>query len=231
MKLRRTKIRLTPTPCRRASKKQGAAMENRVRGCGQSNTSLTLYHVPMAASGQARPVAHGFKHLSCGNQPTTLEKHTYGILLCKECADRLGFPAYQTHSAQLTHRSRQHGRMTQISVRESGDVAILDLRGRWTIDGGELLNRHLQKLIGEGVRKILLNLAHVTQIDSSGVSSMVRMRTSLRRQGGDVRLLHPSKHAMDVLRVLHLVDVIPTFEEENLAVASFEPLPRAAVRE
>jgi anti-sigma B factor antagonist len=112
--------------------------------------------------------------------------------------------------------------MTQISVRESGDVAILDLRGKWTIDGAELLNRHLRKLVGDGVRKILLNLADVTQIDSSGVSSMVRMRTSLRRQGGDVRLLHPSKHAMDVLRVLHLVEVIPTFEEENLAVASFE---------
>jgi len=206
-------------------------MESRVRGCGQSNTSLTLYHVPMAASGQARPMAHGFKHLSCGNQPTTLEKHTYGILLCKECADRLGFPAHQTDSAQLTHRSRQHGRMTQISVRESGDVAILDLRGRWTIDSSELLNRHVQKLLDEGVRKILLNLANVTQIDSSAVSSMVRMRISLHRQGGDVRLLRPSKHAMDVLRVLHLVDVIPTFEEENLAVASFEPLPRAAVRE
>jgi anti-sigma B factor antagonist len=114
--------------------------------------------------------------------------------------------------------------MTQISVRQSGDVAILDLRGRWTIDGGEFLNRHLQRLVGDGVRKILLNLADVTQIDSSGVSSIVRMRNSLRREGGDVRLLHPSKHAMDMLRVLHLPDMIPTFDEENLAVASFRPL-------
>ena len=121
--------------------------------------------------------------------------------------------------------------MTQISVRQSGDVAILDLRGRWTIDGGEFLNRHLQKLVGDGVRKILLNLADITQIDSSGVSSIVRMRTSLRREGGDVRLLHPSKHAMDMLRILHLVDVIPTFDQEKLAVASFEPLPRDQVRE
>src|SRR6516225_6245818 len=98
---------------------------------------------------------------------------------------------------------------------------FLDLRGRWTIDDGELLNRHLQKLVGDGVRKFLLNLADVRQIDSSGVSCMVRMRTSLRRQGGDVRLLRPSEHAMDVLRVLHLLDMIPTFEEESLAVASF----------
>ena len=166
-------------------------------------------------------MSRGFKHLSCGYQPTTLEKRTYGILLCKECADRLGFPAYHSQSAQVSHRSRQHGRMTQISVRESGDVAILDLRGRWTIDDGELLNRLIQKLTGDGVRKILLSLADVTQIDSSGVSSMVRIRTFLCRQGGDLRLLRPSKHAMDVLKVLHLLDVIPTFEEENLAIASF----------
>jgi anti-sigma B factor antagonist len=109
----------------------------------------------------------------------------------------------------------------QISVRESGDVAILDLRGRWTLEDDELLKRHLQTLVADGMRKILLNLADVRQIDSSGVSSMVRMRTSLRRQGGDVRLLRPSQHAMDVLRVLHLLEMIPMFEEENLAVASF----------
>jgi anti-anti-sigma regulatory factor len=76
-----------------------------------------------------------------------------------------------------------------------------------------------------------LNLADVTQIDSSGVSSIVKMRTALRREGGDVRLLHPSKHAMDMLRTLHVVDMIPTFDDENLAIASFEPLPRAPVRE
>jgi anti-sigma B factor antagonist len=206
-------------------------MEQKVKGCGRTNTSLTLYHVPMEEFGQARPMACGFKHLLCGNEPTTLEKHTYGILLCEGCANRLGFPAYQTHSARRPYRAHQHGRMTQISVRQSGDVAILDLRGRWTIDGGEFLNRHLQKLVGDGVRKILLNLADITQIDSSGVSSIVRMRTSLRREGGDVRLLHPSKHAMDMLRILHLVDVIPTFDQEKLAVASFEPLPRDQVRE
>jgi anti-anti-sigma factor len=111
----------------------------------------------------------------------------------------------------------------QISIRESGDVAILDLRGRWTVDNGEseLLNKHLQQLVVGGMRKFLLNLADVTQIDSSGVSCMVKMRVSLRGQGGDLRLLRPSKHATEVLRVLHLLEMIPTYEDENLAVASF----------
>jgi len=60
----------------------------------------------------------------------------------------------------------------EIAIRESGDVTILDLRGKSTIDGGEsdLLEGHLQKLLANGVRKLLLNLTHLTQVDSSGVS-------------------------------------------------------------
>jgi hypothetical protein len=68
-------------------------MGEKVRGCGQSNTTLTLYHVTF--SGQVRPLASGFERLACGNQPSTFEVHSYGILLCKECAGRLGFPEYR----------------------------------------------------------------------------------------------------------------------------------------
>ena len=84
----------------------------------------------------------------------------------------------------------------QISIRETGDVAILDLRGRWTIDGGdnELLKTHLQELVANGVRKFLLNLADLIQIDSSGVSSIVKTFRSLRGQDCELRLLRPSGH-------------------------------------
>jgi anti-sigma B factor antagonist len=62
----------------------------------------------------------------------------------------------------------------QISIRESGDVTILDLQGRATIGvDSDLLIRHLQRLVANGVRKVLLNLADLTQIDSSGVSIIV----------------------------------------------------------
>jgi hypothetical protein len=55
----------------------------------------------------------------------------------------------------------------QILVRECGDVSILDLRGRSTIDDGEsdLLSGHLKKFVDNGVRKLLLNLADLTKID------------------------------------------------------------------
>jgi hypothetical protein len=59
-----------------------------------------------------------------------------------------------------------------ISTRESGDVTILDLRGRSTIDPGEneLLDRHLQELMADRIFQLLLNLADLIQIDSSGLS-------------------------------------------------------------
>ena len=113
----------------------------------------------------------------------------------------------------------------QISIRESGDVTILDLRGRSTIDGGEseLLSSHLKKLVANGVRKLLLNLAGLTQVDSSGVSIIVGTYVSLRRQGGDLKLLCPCGRVLEVFRPLHLLEIIPNFEDETEALASFRP--------
>ena len=114
----------------------------------------------------------------------------------------------------------------QVSIRESGDVTILDLRGRSTIDGGEsqLLNSQLQKLLATGVRKLLLNLGDLTQVDSSGISIIVGTHVSLRGQGGELKLLRPGGHVLEVFRVLHLLEIIPTFEDETQALASFRPL-------
>ena len=112
----------------------------------------------------------------------------------------------------------------QISIRETGDVAILDLRGRWTISENELLKTHLQELVASGVREFLLNLADLTQIDSSGVSSIVKTHRCLRGQGCELRLLRPSGHVLEVFRALHLLQVIPSFGDEKLAVASLDPI-------
>ncbi len=112
----------------------------------------------------------------------------------------------------------------QISIRESDDVTILDLRGRATIGAdSELLSSHLRELVAKGVRKLLLNLADLTQVDSSGVSTVVRTYVSLRRQGGDLKLLRPCGRVLVVLRVIQLLDIIPSFEDETQALASFRP--------
>jgi anti-anti-sigma factor len=111
----------------------------------------------------------------------------------------------------------------QISIRESGDVTILDLRGRSTINDGEsdLLNSHIQALVAKGARKLLLNLGDLTQVDSSGMGVIVGTYVSLCSQGGDIRLLRPRGLVLEVFKVLHLLKIIPMFEDEAEALASF----------
>jgi len=118
----------------------------------------------------------------------------------------------------------------QISIRKSDEVTILDLRGRATIDAGEseLLDSQLQKLVANGARKVLLDLADLTQIDSSGISVIVGTCVSLRRQGGDLRVLRPSGLVLEVFRVLRLQESIPSFEDEAQALASFRSQGYAA---
>ena len=112
----------------------------------------------------------------------------------------------------------------QISIRKSGDVTVLDLRGRSTIGGeSELLSNHIQKLVSKGVRKLLLNLADLTQLDSSGVSIIVETYVSLKHRGGDLKLVRPEGRVLEVFNLLHLLEVIPSFEDETQALASFRP--------
>ena len=116
-----------------------------------------------------------------------------------------------------------------VSIRKSADVTILDLRGRSTVNGGEseLLGGYLQELAACGTRK-LLNLTNLTQVDSSGVSIIVTTYTKLKGQGGDLKLLRPCGRVLEVLTVLRLLEIIPSFEDELEAVVSFRPLAHVA---
>ena len=87
----------------------------------------------------------------------------------------------------------------------------------------DLLSKQLQALLGSGTRNLVLNLADLTQIDSSGVSSVVKTYASLRRRGGRLALLRPNGRVLLVLKVIHLLEIIPTFEDETEALASFQP--------
>jgi len=117
----------------------------------------------------------------------------------------------------------------QYSIREAGDVTILDFQGRVTIGvDSDLLNVPLKKLVAQGVRKLLLNLEDVTQLDSMGISAVVATYVSLSRQGGSLKLLCPRGRVQDVLRVIRVAEFIPTFEDETQALASFRPQGNAA---
>lgn len=112
-----------------------------------------------------------------------------------------------------------------ISIRDCGDVSVVDLFGRSTVDTGEsdLLSKDLRKLLDVGKRKLLLNLMNLSQIDSSGVSIIVEVFVSLKRAGGVLKLLAPRGRVLNVLRVFRLLDIVPVFEDEGDALKSFRP--------
>jgi len=110
----------------------------------------------------------------------------------------------------------------EIKAREFGDITILDLSGRATIGlGNDLLNAKLRQIVEGGSRKLLINLAGLLQIDSSGISSIVRTFVTLERAGGALRLLHADGRVKEVLAVTRLLAAIPSFDDENKALASF----------
>jgi anti-sigma B factor antagonist len=119
-----------------------------------------------------------------------------------------------------THLVRGIG--LQLSVRHVADVVVVDLFGKATIGcANDLLDNQLRQLIDEGNDKILLNLTDVTQMDSSSISSVIRAFKSLERRGASLRLLQPRGNVRLVLETVHLMDVVPTTEDETQALASF----------
>src|SRR5271154_7156065 len=110
----------------------------------------------------------------------------------------------------------------QIAARKSGSITVLDLQGRIIIGASnDELGTVLRKLAEAVPSDVLVNLAGVTQMDSSGISTLVRSFVTLERQGGGVKLLNPSGHVKEVLELTRLIHAIPTFYDEPKAVAAF----------
>jgi anti-sigma B factor antagonist len=110
----------------------------------------------------------------------------------------------------------------EISVREEQGIYMLEVRGRLTIgEPAEQLNEALQDIVQRGGRKVVINLNGVPQIDSSGISSLVRISIQLAREGGAVHLVCGAGRVRDALTVTRLVEAIPTYESESVATANF----------
>ena len=110
-----------------------------------------------------------------------------------------------------------------ITTREVSHVTIVDLNGRITLgDETGRLRDTIRQLIAEGKKKIILNLAQVDYIDSSGVGDLVSGFTAVRNAGGDLKLLCLTKKVQDVLNVTKLYTVFDIKEDEFTAVKSFD---------
>jgi anti-sigma B factor antagonist len=110
----------------------------------------------------------------------------------------------------------------QISERTVGDVTIFDLEGRLILDDGfEPLRGALNRVIGAGRRKLLLNLAGVTFLDSAGIGLIACKYVTLCRHTGQLKLCNLQSRSHDVLRTTKLLTVFETFASETDALKSF----------
>lgn len=110
----------------------------------------------------------------------------------------------------------------EVSSRESGGVHYLQVHGRLTIgEPSEHLNDFTQNLLQQGAKKMIVNLNDIPQIDSSGISSLVKLSISLARHGGGLHLVCGPGRVRDALTVTRLVEAIPTFDSEAAASAGF----------
>jgi anti-sigma B factor antagonist len=109
-----------------------------------------------------------------------------------------------------------------ITKRVVGDVTILVMGGRLVLYEGETALRDaIDELIQDGRLQIILDLKDVTYIDSAGVGQIIAKYLSVRRKGGDVKLLHLSQRSLHVMTITRLLGVFETFGSEEEAVASF----------
>ena len=110
----------------------------------------------------------------------------------------------------------------KISTRQVDGVTILDLSGRITLGEGSVqLRNAVRELLGKGSKDILLNLADVNYIDSSGIGELVSAFTATRNQGGELKLLKLTKKVHDLLQITKLYTVFDVQDDEAQAIASF----------
>ena len=121
-----------------------------------------------------------------------------------------------------------------LNERRIGDVTVLDLKGRIRISGGTTaLHRSIRCLVDEGKTQILINLAEVTHIDSSGLGELIASRVTVSNKGGELKLSHLTERMREVMTSTKVLQVFDIYNDEQEAIASFtgenlriaEPLP------
>ena len=108
-----------------------------------------------------------------------------------------------------------------IIERTLNDVIVLDLEGDLAIESNVQFRKHVADIIDAGARKLIVNMARVKYMDSSGLGELISCYTTLQRVSGRIKLLHLSDRLQYLLVITKLTSVFETFDSEPAAVASF----------
>jgi anti-sigma B factor antagonist len=110
----------------------------------------------------------------------------------------------------------------EITVRRRSEVQIIQLRGPVRLGQAvDTFRRAIEDAFAAGDVRLILNCAEVPMIDSSGIGVMVKSLTSAKQRGGDLRLVNPSKFVTQTLRLIGVLNLFSTFEDEDKAVESY----------
>jgi anti-sigma B factor antagonist len=110
-----------------------------------------------------------------------------------------------------------------VKERQAGDVTILDLNGSVRMgEGAVSLRNAIRGLADQGKKKILLNLAAVKNIDSSGIGELIANYTTITRDGGQLKLLNLTEKIQNLLVITKLLTVFDSYDSEPDALNSFK---------
>ena len=112
----------------------------------------------------------------------------------------------------------------EIELREKEGITIVALRGKLTVgDAATLVRERMKRAMAEGVRNVILDLAGVDYIDSTGLGTLVICFTGLQKQGGTMKLLNLTRRNIELLILTKLSTIFEIFDDEQAAVNSFFP--------
>ena len=110
----------------------------------------------------------------------------------------------------------------RMTDRQVGDVDVLDIEGRIVLgDESNSFREKVKALLAAGKKKVILNLAQVTYIDSAGLGTLVSTFHSAKSQGATLKLVNLGSKFKEVLQVTKLMTVFDTYDNEAAAIASF----------
>ena len=189
----------------------------------------------LAGAGAGATVSSAAAGAADAPQPTTDEKCSEDVAFFREVLkEGRSLIVVRTESKELATaacavldrlglgmRGRTPVRM-QPATRQVGGVTVLDISGRITLGEGNVILREIVRDLAEKGRKaIVLNLGEVQYIDSSGVGELVKAHTTIRNQGGQLKLTNLNRRVHDLLEMTRLSAVFDIQKDETSAIESF----------
>jgi len=188
-----------------------------------------------AGAGAGSAVGSASTHEADAPRPTAAEKSSEDVAFFQEVLkEGRSLIVVRTESKELANSAcsvldrlgmAMEGRSPvkmQTTARQVGGVTVLDISGRITVGEGNVILREIVRdLAAKGAKAIVLNLGEVQYVDSSGVGELVKAHTTIRNQGGQLKLTNLNKRVHDLLELTRLSAVFDIQKDETSAIKSF----------